>query len=112
MKDVGIAASQRLRLTFAAGAAIMLALWGWGLVPLIENWNNPNEDGFSAVPAFYGTLFCLLPAVALLAGAIAGRGRAVSSARTALFVAGAVLVVVIAFLILPYADERFHLGIG
>ena len=112
MKQSAIAAAPAMRLAFAAGAAIMLALWGWGLVPLIANWNNPNEDGFSAVPAFFGTLFCLPPGVFLLYGAIAGGGRAVSRARIALFAAGAVLAVVIAFMVLQYADAKFHLGIG
>jgi hypothetical protein len=23
----------------------MLLLWGWSLIPPIENWNNPYEDG-------------------------------------------------------------------
>lgn len=90
----------------------MLALWGWGLVPIIANWNNPNEDGFSAVPAFYGSIFCLPPALFLLTGALAGRGRAVSRARTALFVGGGVVFIVIAFLIFAWADATFHLGFG
>ena len=107
-----IAASPKLRLTFAVGAAVMLALWAWGLDPLIENWNNPNEDGFSAGPAFLGTIFCLPPGLLLLTGAIVNRGRAVSRARKALYAGGAVLLVVIGFLILAYADEKFHLGIG
>ena len=112
MDQADIAASPKLRLTFAVGAAVMLALWGWGLWPLIENWNNPNEDGFSAVPAVFGTIFCLPPGLLLLAGAIVNRGGAVSRARKALYAGGAVVLVVIAFLILQYADEKFHLGIG
>ena len=44
-------ASPRLRAMFAISAAIMLALWGWSLVPPIENWGNPNEDGFSTSPS-------------------------------------------------------------
>jgi hypothetical protein len=37
----------------------MLALWGWSLIPPIENWDNPYEDGFSYVPVFYATITCL-----------------------------------------------------
>ena len=107
-----IIASPRLRLAFAAGAAIILALWGWSLVPAIQNWNNPNEDGFSLVPGFYGTLVCLPCGLVLLIGAIAGRGRAVSRARAALYVAGGVVFVVVAFMIFAWADETFHLGFG
>jgi hypothetical protein len=40
-----ITASPKLRSMFAVAAFIMLALWGWSLVPPIENWRNPNEDG-------------------------------------------------------------------
>jgi len=71
----GITASSRLRVIFFAVSASMLFLWGWSLIPLIENWNNPREDGFSAVPAFYGTLVCLPTGLFLLIGGIA---RAVS----------------------------------
>ena len=42
-------ASPRLRVMFAVAAAFMLFLWAWSLVPPIENWGNPNEDGFSYV---------------------------------------------------------------
>ena len=59
-----------LRATFVVMAASMLALWGWSLVPPIENWNNPNEDGFFYVPAFYATIVCLPTGLFLLAGAI------------------------------------------
>jgi hypothetical protein len=44
-----ITASPGLRFMFAVAAAIMLSLWAWSLVPPIENWDNPNEDGFSYV---------------------------------------------------------------
>ena len=81
-------------------------------MPAIENWNNPNEDGFSLVPGFYGTIFCPPTGLLMLMGAIAGRGRAVSRARKALYIAGAVLFVVIAFLTLQWADAKFNLGFG
>src|SRR5476649_2430675 len=35
---------------YLGAAAIMLALWGWSLTPVIQNWNNPNDDGFSLIP--------------------------------------------------------------
>ena len=56
MEQPVITASPRLRATFFIGAAVMLGIWGWSLVPAIESRNNPNEDGFSFIPAFYGTL--------------------------------------------------------
>jgi hypothetical protein len=54
-----ITASPRLRVMFAVADAIMLSLWGWSLVPPIENWGNPYDDGFSYVPLFYATITCL-----------------------------------------------------
>jgi hypothetical protein len=39
-------ASPRLRAMFVIGAAIMLALWGWSLVPPIENWAIPAKTDF------------------------------------------------------------------
>jgi len=77
----------------------MFALWGWSLVPPIENWGNPNEDGFSYVAVFYTTLTCLPVGLFLLAGAIVGRGRKVSRARIAFFLAAAMILLVLAFLI-------------
>lgn len=67
-----ITVSRRLRAMFVVAAAIMFALWGWSLVPPIENWGNPNEDGFSYVPIFYTTITCLPVGLFLLVGAIAG----------------------------------------
>ena len=94
-----ITASPKLRARFAVAAAIMFALWGWSLVPPIENWGNPNEDGFSYVAVFYTTLTCLPVGLFLLAGAIAGRGRKVTRARIAFFLAAAMTLLVVAFLI-------------
>jgi hypothetical protein len=102
MDQADITASARLRIIFAAVAAAMLALWGWSLVPPIENWSNPNEDGFSFEPAFWATLTCLPVGLYLLAGAIAGHGRHVARARSALFVGGGLLALVVAFLIFQY----------
>ena len=86
MDQVEITASPRLRLAFLVVAALMLLLWGWSLVPPIENWNNPCEDGFSYVRVFYASLICLPAGLFLLIGAIAGHGRHVARARPALFV--------------------------
>jgi len=80
-----ITVSPRLRAMFVVAAAIMFALWGWSLVPPIENWGNPNEDGFSYVPVFYTTITCLPVGLFLLVGAIAGRGRNVTRACIAFF---------------------------
>jgi hypothetical protein len=99
MDHAGMTASPRLRVMFFAVAASMLFLWGWSLIPLIQNWNNPQEDGFSAVPAFYGTLICLPTGLFLLTGGIAPHGQRVVRARHALWVGGGALVIVVAFLI-------------
>ncbi len=97
-----ITASVRLRVMFAAAAAVMLALWVWSLVPPIENWGNPNEDGFSYVGVFYTTLICLPVGLFLLFGAIAGHGRYVRRARVAFFVAAGIVVIVVTFLIVQH----------
>jgi hypothetical protein len=94
-----LTASPRLRILFAVAAAIMLALWGWSLVPPIENWDNPNEDGFSYVPLFYTTIVCLPVGFFLIAGAVVGHGRLVSSARIACFIAVGITFIVAAFLV-------------
>src|SRR5262249_6169578 len=49
-------ASPRLRLIFIMVAAAMFVLWGLSLIPPFESWGNPNEDGFSYVPAFWATI--------------------------------------------------------
>jgi Na+-driven multidrug efflux pump len=97
-----ITASPKLRATFAVAAAIMFALWGWSLVPPIENWGNPNEDGFSYVALFYTTITCLPVGFFLLIGAISGRGRRVTRARFAFFIAVAITLLVVAFLIVQH----------
>ena len=96
------AASPNLRLIFLAAAAATLGLWIASLLPAIENWNNPNEDGFSMIPAFYAS-FTVLPAgLVLLAGAIVGRGKWTAHARKALFISLALLCLVIAFKMLQF----------
>ncbi len=92
-----ITASPRLRAAFFLGAAVMLAIWGWSLVPAIESRNNPNEDGFSFVPAFYGTLLLLPLGVMLLVGGLVGHGKCVKRARIALIMGLIFLAVIVAF---------------
>ena len=75
MEQAELQATPKLRAGFFAGAAIMFAIWVESLLPLIENWNNPNEDGFSAIPAFWGTVTFLPLAIMTLIGGISGRGR-------------------------------------
>jgi hypothetical protein len=103
-----IAASPKLRTMFAVAASIMLALWGWSLVPPIENWSNPNEDGFSYVSVFYATIFCLPVGIFLLVGAIAGRVRYVRRARVAFFIAAGITLIVVAFLIVQHIADSNH----
>jgi hypothetical protein len=99
MDQTDITASSRLRIIFAAVAAIMLALWGWSLGAPIHSWGDPNEDGFSYVPLFWATITCLPVGLYLVARAIIGRGRPLARARTALWLGGALTVLVVAFLI-------------
>ena len=94
-----ITASPRRRSMFAVAAAIMLGFWAWSFGPPIQNWANPNEDGFSYVPLFYTTIFCLPLGLFLLIGAIAGHGRYVRRARIAFFIAAVVTFIVAAFLV-------------
>ena len=101
-----IAASARLRIMLAVAAAVMLGLWGWSLVPPIQNWGNPNEDGFSYVPLFYTTIICLPIGLLLLTGAIAGRGRFVRRARIAFVVAAGITTLVVAFLIVQHIADN------
>lgn len=112
MQQADIAAPPVLRATFAVVALSMFVLWGWSLVPPIENWNNPREDGFSLVGAFWSTLTCLPVGVFLTIGAAAGRGRHAARALTALFFAGVLLLLVVAFLTFQDLSDRGILQIG
>lgn len=112
MQQVDIAAPPVLRATFVVVAVSMFALWGWSLVPPIENWNNPREDGFSLVGAFWATLSCLPVGVFLAIGAAVGRGRHAARALTALFFAGVLLLLVVAFLTFQDLNDRGILQIG
>jgi hypothetical protein len=94
-----ITASPKLRSMFAVAAFIMVALWGWSLVTPVENWGNPNEDGFSYVPVFYTTIICLPAGIYLLVGAIAGHGRYVRRARIAFSIAAGMTLLVVGFLV-------------
>jgi hypothetical protein len=111
--QVEITASPTLRLIFIVVAAAMLVVLGLSLIPPIESWGHPNEDGFSYVPAFWATIICLPVGLYLLAGAIAGRGRHVARARNALFIGGGTLLIVVAFLIFQhFANSMGGLGLG
>ena len=110
MDQAGITASPQRRIIFLVVAALMLLLRGWSLVPPIENWNNPYEDGFSYVPAFYASLICLPAGLFLLIGAIAGHGQQVVRARSALFVGAGTLFIVVAFLIFQRIGDAMGWG--
>ena len=113
MDEAGITASPKLRVIFFVVAALMLLLWSWSLIPPIESWDNPYEDGFSYVPIFYASIVCLPAGLFLVIGAIAGHGRHVVRARSALFVGGGTLFIVVAFLIFQrVANSMGGLGLG
>jgi type II secretory pathway component PulM len=95
-----------LRASFAVVAISMFALWGWRLVPPIESWGNPNEDGFSYVPAFWATLTCRPAGIVLTIGAAVGRGRHAARGLTALLCGGVLLLLVVAFLVFQYVNDR------
>jgi hypothetical protein len=97
MAPADIMASTRLRVLFVAVAAILLALWGWSLVPAIKNWNNPNEDGFSLVPGSFTTITLLPLGLFALTGGISGRGKRVRHARVALVIGLGFLALIAAF---------------
>lgn len=97
-----ITASSRLRAILAVAGSIMLALWGWSFVPPIENWGNPNEDGFSYAPLFYTTIVCLPLGIILLVGAIAGNGRYVRRARIAFYIGAGITLLVGTFLVIQH----------
>lgn len=78
----------------------MLAIWGWSLVPAIQNWNDPREDGFSLVPGFYATITVLPLGLMILLGSIVGRGKYARRARVALVIGIALLVLMTALEIL------------
>jgi hypothetical protein len=90
----------KLRAVFLAGAAVMLTLWGWGLTPAIQNWNNPREDGFSLVPAVYGTITMLPLGLMMLIGGVSASATSARRARVALVIAIALLVLMAALEIL------------
>lgn len=113
MDPAQITTSPMRRVTFLLVGAAMLGLWCWSLVPPIQNWNNPNEDGFSYVGVFYATPICLPAGLLLLAGGISGRGRHLRRARPALWIGTGTLVVVVAFLIFQFVADTFPgLGLG
>jgi hypothetical protein len=113
MDQAGITVSPKLRGIFLVVAALMLLLWGLSLIPPIENWNNPYEDGFSYVGVFYATIVCLPTGLFLLLGGIVARGQHVVRARSALFVGGGTLFIVLAFLIFQHiANSMGGLGLG
>lgn len=110
---VDAVASTRLRLAFVGVAAVMAALWGWSLVPPIQNWGNPNEDGFSYLGFFWASIVCLPVGYLLVAGAIAPRGRLLARARNALLIGVAVIAIVVGFLIFQFVANSFGgLGLG
>ena len=96
----GTVASPKLRAIFFVAAALLLALWGWSLTPAIQNWNNPNEDGFSLLPAFYATPTLLPLGLIILAGGISGKDKHARRARIALVVTIALLVLIATITIL------------
>ena len=105
MDQTEITASPKLRAIFLVLSTIMLAFWGLSLIPPIKVWGDPNEDGFSYMLAFWATITFLPVGLYLLAGAIAGRGRHVARARTALFLGGGLLFLVVGFLIVQHIAE-------
>ncbi len=112
MDPAQITASPKLRAIFAAVAVAMFALWGWSFVPVVQTWGDPREDGFSVVPLFYATIFCLPAGILLAMGAIAASGKHVKRARIALFVGAGTLAIIVAFLIVQQLNNRGIINIG
>ena len=87
-------ASPMLRVGFIFAGMALLALWGVSLMPAITNWNNPKEDGFSLVPAFWATLTALPLGLSATLGGISGRDKAIRRARIQLILAAGLLLLV------------------
>jgi len=70
--------SAKLRALLILGALVLLALWGWALVPLFERWGDPRADGFHLIPTFWATITALPLGVIALVGGVSGteKGRA------------------------------------
>jgi hypothetical protein len=66
-------------------------------VPAIQNWNNPNEDGFSLMPGSFATITVLPLGLLMLAGGISGRGKKLRRARVALVLGLALLALMAGF---------------
>ena len=105
MDQTEIKASPKLRAIFLVVSITMFVLWGLSLIPPIKAWGDPNEDGFSYLPVFWATITCLPVGLYLLAGAFVGRGRHVARARTALFLGGGLLLLMLGFLIVQHIAE-------
>jgi hypothetical protein len=105
MDDAQIRPPPKLRAGFVLVGVIMFALWGASLIPAIENWDNPNEDGFSFLPVFWATLTCLPLGFVLIAGGIIGRGKAAARARTGLFVSAGLLALITGLEVLRRISE-------
>jgi peptidoglycan/LPS O-acetylase OafA/YrhL len=82
------------RAGFILAGVALLALWGASLMPAIANWNNPNEDGFSLVPAFAATLTALPLGLSATFAGVSGRDQAMRRARIHLVLAAALLLLV------------------
>ena len=108
MDQAEITASPRLRLAFLVVAALMLLLWGWSLVPPIENWNNPYEDGFSYVGVFYASLHLLAGGLVPVDWSHCRAWPPVARARPALFVGVGTLFIVVAFLIFQRVGDAMR----
>jgi hypothetical protein len=100
--DRPFVASPKLRMTLLTVAAATLGLWIASLIPATKTWNNPNEDGFSMIPAFYASFMMLPVGLFLLAGAIIGPGRWTAHACKALFIDIALQCRAIAFKMLQF----------
>src|SRR5262245_51169906 len=72
MEQPQILATPMRRAGLALGAVALLAVWGVSAIPVAQNWNNPNEDGFSFVPLFWVSLTLLPLGISILAGVVSG----------------------------------------
>ncbi len=98
IEQPGPGPSRALRAAFIVAGLALLALWGASTIPLVENWNNPNEDGFHAVPVFYASITVLPIGLVVLIGAIKWGPRGRRWARGGSIAAGVVLALLAPFL--------------
>jgi hypothetical protein len=73
-------ASFSLRAAFIGAGVVLIALWGASVMVALASWNDPKEDGFTLVPAFWATLTALPLGLSATISGMSGRDQAMRRA--------------------------------